>query len=289
MGFVAAVLVIGSRILPAILGRVALLGSRELFVVAVAVVAIGTAAAAEAVGVSVALGAFVAGLALAESDLAASVLGEVVPLRELFATIFFVSVGHHPAARRGAGRLARCADPAAGDRRSARATDRRHRARRRPSGSGPPFANRRPAGAGRRVQLRARHGRPAARRTRRGHLQPGDGRGGAVDPAGGSRRSRRQPDSGTGSAAASRSCAGRRDAGPRRRLAAPRDRGRLRRRGAHGGPRAGGPIHPLGGGRRRLPARAPGSRTAGGAADLRRRRHALRSWRRRRSSRPARW
>jgi CPA2 family monovalent cation:H+ antiporter-2 len=93
MGFVVAVLTLGSRILPAILARVAFLGSRELFVVAVAVVAIGTAAAAEAVGVSVALGAFVAGLALAESDLAASVLGEVVPLRELFATIFFVSVG----------------------------------------------------------------------------------------------------------------------------------------------------------------------------------------------------
>jgi CPA2 family monovalent cation:H+ antiporter-2 len=93
LGFVAAVLVGGSRLLPALLGRVALLGSRELFVVAVAVVAIGTAALAQQVGVSVALGAFIAGLALAESDLAASVLGEVVPLRELFATIFFVSVG----------------------------------------------------------------------------------------------------------------------------------------------------------------------------------------------------
>ncbi len=91
--FVVAVLLIGSRVLPAVLSRVALLGSRELFVVAVAVVAIGTAALANEVGVSVALGAFVAGLALAESDLAASVLGEVVPLRELFATIFFVSVG----------------------------------------------------------------------------------------------------------------------------------------------------------------------------------------------------
>jgi CPA2 family monovalent cation:H+ antiporter-2 len=91
--FVAGVLVIGSRVLPAVLSRVALLGSRELFIVAVAVIAIGTAAAASSVGVSVALGAFVAGLALAESDLAASVLGEVVPLRELFATLFFVSVG----------------------------------------------------------------------------------------------------------------------------------------------------------------------------------------------------
>ena len=93
LAFVVAVLVIGSRILPAVLGRVATLGSRELFVVAVAVVAIGTAAVAHEVGVSVALGAFIAGLALAESELAASVLGEVIPLRELFATVFFVSVG----------------------------------------------------------------------------------------------------------------------------------------------------------------------------------------------------
>jgi CPA2 family monovalent cation:H+ antiporter-2 len=93
LGFVVAVLVIGSRVLPAALGRVAMLGSRELFVVAVAVVAIGTAALAHEVGVSVALGAFIAGLALAESELAASVLGEVIPLRELFATVFFVSVG----------------------------------------------------------------------------------------------------------------------------------------------------------------------------------------------------
>jgi CPA2 family monovalent cation:H+ antiporter-2 len=91
--FVVAVLVVGSRVLPAVLSRIAILGSRELFIVAVAVVAIGTAALANLVGVSVALGAFVAGLALAESDLAASVLGEVVPLRELFATLFFVSVG----------------------------------------------------------------------------------------------------------------------------------------------------------------------------------------------------
>ncbi|HEX6655374.1 MAG TPA: cation:proton antiporter [Candidatus Limnocylindria bacterium] len=93
LAFVAAVLIIGSRFLPAVLGRVAMLGSRELFVVAVAVVAIGTAAVAHEVGVSVALGAFIAGLALAESELAASVLGEVIPLRELFATVFFVSVG----------------------------------------------------------------------------------------------------------------------------------------------------------------------------------------------------
>ncbi|HYI65525.1 MAG TPA: cation:proton antiporter [Candidatus Limnocylindrales bacterium] len=93
IGFVALVLIGGSRVLPPLLGFIAGLRSRELFVIAVAVIAIGTAFAAGALGVSVALGAFVAGLALADSDLTASVLGEIVPLRELFSTFFFVSVG----------------------------------------------------------------------------------------------------------------------------------------------------------------------------------------------------
>ncbi|MGH2380812.1 MAG: cation:proton antiporter, partial [Candidatus Limnocylindria bacterium] len=93
LGFVALVLFGGSRVLPPLLGFIAGLRSRELFVIAVAVISIGTAFAASALGVSVALGAFVAGLALADSDLTASVLGEIVPLRELFSTFFFVSVG----------------------------------------------------------------------------------------------------------------------------------------------------------------------------------------------------
>lgn len=93
LGFVALVVLLGSRVLTWLLERVARLGSRELFIVAVALIALGTAFSASALGVSVALGAFIAGLALADSDLAASVLGEVVPLRELFATVFFVSIG----------------------------------------------------------------------------------------------------------------------------------------------------------------------------------------------------
>jgi CPA2 family monovalent cation:H+ antiporter-2 len=92
-GFVVLVVVLGSRILPRLLGMVAGLRSRELFVIAVALIAIGTAFAAAELGVSVALGAFVAGLALSDSDLSASVLGEIVPLRELFSTFFFVSIG----------------------------------------------------------------------------------------------------------------------------------------------------------------------------------------------------
>ena len=93
LGFIGVVLIGGSRVLPPLLGVIAGLRSRELFVIAVAVIAIGTAFAASALGVSVALGAFVAGLALADSDLSASVLGEIVPLRELFSTFFFVSIG----------------------------------------------------------------------------------------------------------------------------------------------------------------------------------------------------
>jgi CPA2 family monovalent cation:H+ antiporter-2 len=93
IGFVVAVVIGGSRLLPRLLGVIAGLRSRELFVISVAVIAIGTAFAANTLGVSVALGAFVAGLALADSDLTASVLGEIVPLRELFSSFFFVSIG----------------------------------------------------------------------------------------------------------------------------------------------------------------------------------------------------
>jgi CPA2 family monovalent cation:H+ antiporter-2 len=93
LGFVAFVVIGGSRFLPRLLGSIAGLRSRELFVISVAVIAIGTAFAADALGVSIALGAFVAGLALADSDLTASALGEIVPLRELFSTFFFVSIG----------------------------------------------------------------------------------------------------------------------------------------------------------------------------------------------------
>lgn len=93
LGFVAFMVVAGSRILPRLLGVIAGLRSRELFVISVALISIGTAFAAQALGVSVALGAFVAGLALADSDLTDSVLGEIVPLRELFSSFFFVSIG----------------------------------------------------------------------------------------------------------------------------------------------------------------------------------------------------
>jgi len=93
VGFVALVVVGSARFLPRLLAVIAGLRSRELFVITVAVIAIGTAFLAQELGVSVALGAFVAGLAFSDSDLTASVLGEIVPLRELFSTFFFISIG----------------------------------------------------------------------------------------------------------------------------------------------------------------------------------------------------
>jgi CPA2 family monovalent cation:H+ antiporter-2 len=91
--FIVGVVIFGSRIVPWALDRVAAAGSRELFLLAIAVLALGTAAAAGAIGISLALGAFLAGLAVSESDRSHHVLGEVLPARDLFAVLFFVSVG----------------------------------------------------------------------------------------------------------------------------------------------------------------------------------------------------
>ncbi len=93
VAFIVVVVVGGSRVFPFLLGILARIGSREIFIIGVAVLALGTAFSATLVGVSVALGAFVTGMALADSDLTDSVLGEIAPLRELFAAFFFVSLG----------------------------------------------------------------------------------------------------------------------------------------------------------------------------------------------------
>lgn len=91
--FVGVLLVVGTRVLPWLLDRVAALQSRELFLVAVVGLSVGTAFLAEEVGISLALGAFLAGLVLSESDLAHHILGEIGPARDLFAVLFFLSAG----------------------------------------------------------------------------------------------------------------------------------------------------------------------------------------------------
>lgn len=87
-------LVLGRKFIPWILHYVAHTGSRELFRLAVLAIALGVAyGSANLFGVSFALGAFFAGMVLAESQLSHQAAKETLPLRDAFAVLFFVSVG----------------------------------------------------------------------------------------------------------------------------------------------------------------------------------------------------
>ncbi len=92
--FVAVMLVVGRRVIPWILERIAGTGSRELFTLAVLAIALGVAfGSAMLFGVSFALGAFFAGMLLNESELSHKAATDSLPLRDAFAVLFFVSVG----------------------------------------------------------------------------------------------------------------------------------------------------------------------------------------------------
>jgi CPA2 family monovalent cation:H+ antiporter-2 len=92
--FVALMLIGGRRVVPWILHYAAHTGSRELFRLSVYAVALGVAYGAAALfGVSFAIGAFFAGMVLAESPLSQRATEEALPLRDAFAVLFFVSVG----------------------------------------------------------------------------------------------------------------------------------------------------------------------------------------------------
>ncbi len=92
--FVAVMLIIGKRVFPWLLWQAARTGSRELFTLCVVTAAVSLAfGAAELFGVSFALGAFLAGMVINESEFSARAAEESLPLRDAFAVLFFVSVG----------------------------------------------------------------------------------------------------------------------------------------------------------------------------------------------------
>jgi monovalent cation:H+ antiporter-2, CPA2 family len=92
--FIGLMLVGGVRVIPWILRRVEATGSRELFILAILAIALGIAyGAAELFGVSFALGAFVAGVVVNESEFSHRAAEEALPMRDAFAVLFFVSVG----------------------------------------------------------------------------------------------------------------------------------------------------------------------------------------------------
>lgn len=94
MVLVALLVVVGGRAIPRVLERVAATRSRELFTLSVLVIALGIAVcSARFFGVSMALGAFLAGMIVGRSEFSLRAASEALPMRDAFAVLFFVSVG----------------------------------------------------------------------------------------------------------------------------------------------------------------------------------------------------
>jgi CPA2 family monovalent cation:H+ antiporter-2 len=92
-GVMLAAVVLARFVVPRAFARVARTRQRELFLLAVVLVCAGIAWATAQVGLSLALGAFLAGLVLADSEYGHQALSDVLPLRDLFTSLFFVSLG----------------------------------------------------------------------------------------------------------------------------------------------------------------------------------------------------
>ena len=91
--FLAAAYFLGTRLVPPLLERVARAGARELFLLTVVAIAAGMAVLGHLAGISFALGAFIGGLVVSESEFSSEVLDEIIPVRDIFSTLFFVSIG----------------------------------------------------------------------------------------------------------------------------------------------------------------------------------------------------
>lgn len=93
LAVVVVAYLLGARAAPWLLEHAAARPSREVFLLAVVALALGTALLTQYAGLSLAFGAFLAGVVIAESDYRTQVVAEVLPLRDLFTSLFFVSVG----------------------------------------------------------------------------------------------------------------------------------------------------------------------------------------------------
>jgi monovalent cation:H+ antiporter-2, CPA2 family len=91
--FLGLMVLVGTRVIPWLMARVARWNSRELFLLASTAIGLGVGYATYLVGLSFAFGAFVAGLVLSESDYSYQALNDIIPLRDVFGLLFFVSVG----------------------------------------------------------------------------------------------------------------------------------------------------------------------------------------------------
>lgn len=88
-----AALLLARRGIPWLLGRASRAGSREVFLFGVLLVVLGSASLASRMGSSLAVGAFLAGLLLAGSELRDLIAGDLLPMRDVLASVFFVAIG----------------------------------------------------------------------------------------------------------------------------------------------------------------------------------------------------
>jgi CPA2 family monovalent cation:H+ antiporter-2 len=93
IGVMGAILLATRYVIPRLLFAIVKTRNRELFLLAIVALCLGTATLTAAVGLSLALGAFLAGLALSDSQYAQQTLAEVLPFRDTLASLFFVSIG----------------------------------------------------------------------------------------------------------------------------------------------------------------------------------------------------
>ncbi|MCH7774993.1 MAG: cation:proton antiporter [Gemmatimonadetes bacterium] len=93
LAVVATLIVVGRAAVPWVLQKVVLLRNRELFTLSIVFFALGAAYVTASTGLSLALGAFIAGLVIAESEYGVQALSDVLPFRDTFTGIFFISVG----------------------------------------------------------------------------------------------------------------------------------------------------------------------------------------------------
>jgi len=93
MGIVAIIFVLAIWLVPKILKHIALKRNSELFVIAIVVICFGIAYLMSLNNVSLALGAFLAGIAISQSDYSHEVIGQIMPIREILVSFFFVSIG----------------------------------------------------------------------------------------------------------------------------------------------------------------------------------------------------
>ncbi|MDO9097850.1 MAG: cation:proton antiporter [Candidatus Methanoperedens sp.] len=93
LAVVALVLVVSRFVVPSMLYRVVQTHNRELFLISIVLICFGTAWLTSLVGLSLALGAFLAGLVISESEYGNQAFSEILPLKDIFTIIFFVSIG----------------------------------------------------------------------------------------------------------------------------------------------------------------------------------------------------